>query len=123
MNRRLNQGLKCSRQWIRLRKLFLLASYSQTTWGTLRNDGGGLSSLLAGSRSSSVSAAPLRKEKKGLLYPALREIAVTVQMSGTSGQCPELPDQPGTSTLKVLKKHFGVRAKPLGTLMDLKGIA
>ena len=105
------------RQRIRLRKLFLLASHSQITWRILRIDGGGLSSLLAGSRSSSVSAAYLRKEKKGLLYPALREIAVTVQMSGTSEQRAELPDQPGTSTLKVLQKHFGVRAKPLGTLI------
>ena len=64
-----------------------------------------------------MSAAPVRKEKKGLLYPAPREIAVTVQMSGTSGQRAELPDLPGTSTLKVLQKHFGVRAKPLGTFI------
>jgi len=63
-----------------------------------------------------VSAAFLRKEKKGLLYPAPREIAVTGQMSGTSEQRAEV-DLPGTSTLKVLQKHFGVRAKPLGTFI------
>ena len=78
--------------------------------------------------------------EEGLFILSSQKLAITAKMSGTSGQCPKLPDKQqnfrtksGTSGeraelpelsdllvaahLKVLQKHFCVRAQPLDTLI------
>jgi len=86
------------------------------------------------------SSSSCRQVEEGLFILNSQKLAVTAQMSGTSGQCPELPDTErnfqrisGTSEnppelpdltaathLKVLQKHFGVRAKLLEPLIGYK---
>src|SRR6266540_3960950 len=93
------------------------------------------------------SSSSCRQVEEGLFKLNSQKLAVTAQMSGTSRQCPELPDiernfrrisgtsgktpdlpekppelpdLPAATHLKVLQKHFGVRAKLLDTLKGCK---
>jgi len=78
-----------------------------------------------------------KEVEEGLFIPSSQKLAVTAKMSETSGQTAELPDKvrnfwrkggtsgespelldlPAAAYLKVLRKHFCVRAKPLDTLI------
>ena len=86
------------------------------------------------------SSSSCRQVEEGLFIFNSQKLAVIAQMSGTSGHRAELPENlrnfrknSGTSGkppelsdltaathLKVLQKHFGVRAKLLETLIRYK---
>ena len=66
------------------------------------------------------SSSSCRQVGEGLFIHNSQKLAVTAQMSGTSGHRAELPDLTAATHLKVLQKYFGVRAKLLEPLIGYK---